>query len=498
MLDLVVPTADIWALVFSFLILCGFVGLAEWLRSVGVSVGRTRSMVHVAVCLFVAATPLVFSGPVPVYGLAGAFVIGNAAARSQGWWASIHAARSESWGTVTLPLAVFPALAATWSVAEPRVVVLQSAFLVLGIADPLASTMGSRSGRRTFLGDATRAGSLVFFGSATVITGVVLFAAGAWSPERVVMTAVGVALVTTVTEAVSRRGWDNLCIVLAVVLVMTPLHEGMLSLPDFGFGLLIGIVFGVSAWWWRALDASGAVGGGLFAASLVAFGGWAWAAPGFVFFILSSGLSQLSGEAGDGDATEEREDDGRTIRQVLANGGIAWGLLSVFVVLSPGWPALQASLYVGFLGALAAAAADTWATEVGARMSSRPRSLRTLHPVDPGTSGAVSLIGTLAAIVGAASVAGASVIAGGAPVLRIWPEASLVVIAGGAGMFADSLAGATVEGIYQGSPGKAEVDSTKTTPPPARGWPWIDNEVVNLIGTSTGALVAVVLHLALY
>lgn len=495
MLDLAMSIADRWALVLSFLLLLGLIGLAEGLRSVGVAVDRTRSMVHVAVCLFVATTPLVFSNPIPVYGLAAAFVVVNAAARSQGWWAGIHAARSDSWGTVTLPLAVVPALAATWSVADGRIFILQTAFVLLGSADPLASIAGDWWGRRTMVGDATWIGSLVFFGSSAVITGAGLLATRAWSPENVLAPAAGVALVAAAAEAVSRRGWDNLSIILAVVLVMTPLHEGMLSLPSFGFGLLVAIAFGASAWWVRALDPSGAVGGGLFAAMLVALGGWAWAAPGFVFFLLSSALSQLPGEAAVSELRGERESDGRTIRQVLANGGVAWGLLSVSVVLAPEWTALRTSLYVGFLGALATAAADTWATEVGSRMSSRPRLLHTLEPVHSGTSGAVSLIGTLAAIAGAASVAGASAIAGGAAELRSGLEVALIVTAGGAGMLVDSLAGATVEGANQGPRGTTEVEPSETTVP-VRGGSRIDNEVVNLIGTSAGAAVAVLLFLS--
>ena len=38
----------------------------------------------------------------PVYGLAAVFTVINAAARSQRWWAGIHEARPQSWGTVVL------------------------------------------------------------------------------------------------------------------------------------------------------------------------------------------------------------------------------------------------------------------------------------------------------------------------------------------------------------------------------------------------------------
>ena len=53
-------------------------------------------------------------------------------------------------------------------------------------------------------------------------------------------------------------------------------------------------------------------------------------------------------------------------------------------------------------GALAAVNADTWSTELGVLSSGRPRLITSLKPVEKGTSGGVSLVGTLAALAGAA------------------------------------------------------------------------------------------------
>src|SRR5690606_26955345 len=54
---------------------------------------------------------------------------------------------------------------------------------------------------------------------------------------------------------------------------------------------------------------------------------------------------------------------------------------------------------------LASANADTWATELGVLWRQPPRSLWTWQTVPPGTSGAVSLGGLLAAMAGALVVA---------------------------------------------------------------------------------------------
>ncbi|QXD15722.1 DUF92 domain-containing protein [Rhodocaloribacter litoris] len=152
-----------------------------------------------------------------------------------------------------------------------------------------------------------------------------------------------------------------------------------------------GLVFGWLAWRLRFLDASGAVAGGLFGACLLGLGGTAWVVPALVFFVTSSLLSKVGRRRKAAPARRSAKGDVRDAGQVLANGAVAWGLLL--------WAALDPSprWYAGFVGALAAAAADTWATEVGTLLGRQPRLITSGRRVPPGTSGAVSWPGTLAA-----------------------------------------------------------------------------------------------------
>src|SRR5690606_2769225 len=87
--------------------------------------------------------------------------------------------------------------------------------------------------------------------------------------------------------------------------------------------------------------------------------------------------------------------------QVAANGGLG-ALLAVAHALLPGeaWP------WMAFAGAMAAVNADTWATELGVLNPTPPRLVTSGKPVERGTSGAVSVGGSLAALAGAALVAG--------------------------------------------------------------------------------------------
>ncbi len=465
----------------------GLVAIGEALRHWGVAVRTTRRFVHAGVSLFVAATPFLFARPLPVYGLAGVFALLNAAARSADWWGSIHRARPQSWGTVALPLSVPPALAATWSVSPDRILAFQAAYLVLGLADPIASWVGEQTTERGEDRGSTVSGCLAFAGTAGVLLVLVLAAQTPWSIGRLGTAVIGTTLVATGVEAVCRRGWDNVFIVCAVLLVLVPLQAGALGVSQLAGGIGLGAAFGGVAYGAGALDERGAATGGLFAASLVGLGGWAWIVPGLVFFGLSSALTALNSErrSAAGEASPRR-----TQAQVLANGGVAWAALAVVAVAPGGLSGVSTGGYAAFVGALSAAAADTWATELGMVAGPPPWSLRSFGRVPAGTSGAVSLVGSGAAVLGAASVAGAAVLADGALSGHAGRDAALLVGAGLAGMLADSAAGAFLQAQYRSAAGHwVETPPTPETDP-VRGWAGIGNNIVNLLGTSVGGLTA--------
>ncbi len=83
----------------------------------------------------------------------------------------------------------------------------------------------------------------------------------------------------------------------------------------------------------------------------------------------------------------KRKHKPRTFKQVLANGFIP-ALLSFFD-------------YHLFLSSLCAVLSDTWSSETGISFSKNAYSLKGLKKVNPGTSGAVSFIGTLMGLIGA-------------------------------------------------------------------------------------------------
>ncbi len=188
----------------------------------------------------------------------------------------------------------------------------------------------------------------------------------------------------------------------------------------------------------------------------------------FAFFLSSTWLTPGGGR--------------RTAVQVAANGGVA----AAAALLSRAAPLWMAA----FAGALAAAAADTWSTEIGGRSRSAPRLITTGAAVPPGTSGGVTWLGTAGGAAGAAFIAAAAALLG-----LVGPRAAVFVAAGGfAGALADSVLGATVQARYRcHACGAVSETRRHGCPEPgvlAAGLSWMTNDTVNLAATLTGAAVA--------
>ena len=259
---------------------------------------------------------------------------------------------------------------------------------------------------------------------------------------------------------------------------MPLLHQ---SLPaQMLLGILLAAAVAALAYRVGALTRGGAGAAWGVGAVIFGVGGWAWAAALLTFFGTSTALSRW--RRGAKEALGYEKGGRRDAGQVLANGGMA-ALCALLPLVFPAFGASHAHLL--FLAALAAANADTWATEIGSALGGRPHDLRTGRPAASGTSGAVSLPGTLAAL-------------GGAALLGLFAsdEAGwgVVTAAGIAGSFLDSLLGATVQARWL-DPLRPGLFTERPQPgPPGRGLRGINNDVVNALCTVGAAGLALCLQ----
>ena len=261
-------------------------------------------------------------------------------------------------------------------------------------------------------------------------------------------------------------------------------------------GLALSGAIGLLAYKRRSLTRGGALGAIATGTSIVGLGGWSWGLSLVYFFVSSTLLSHFREREKTHVAADKfSKGSQRDLTQVAANGGLA----SLYAVAagSTDSEALRETLQAGFVGALATATADTWATELGVLSSARPRLLTTGLPVAPGTSGGITPLGSASSAVGAFTSGLVFWIARGLG----RPLAALPFIAllsGLAGSACDSLLGATVQVMYFCPLCQCEterlVHSCGTRTQPLRGLHWCTNDVVNFFATLAGSLVAIVLH----
>jgi uncharacterized protein (TIGR00297 family) len=263
-------------------------------------------------------------------------------------------------------------------------------------------------------------------------------------------------------------------------------------------GFCLSLVVALLAYRTRSLSRSGVVGALLTGTLTLGFGGWAWGLALIAFFISSSLLTRWRKERKAAMEALSAKGGQRDLGQALANGGLA-AVLAVLSALLP-HPAWAAA----FAGALAAATADTWATEVGTLSPVPPRRITTGEQVVPGTSGGITRRGMLAATAGATFLGAAFCLLHRAECTWIgwpcppsaaahWTVVLLALVGGLAGNLVDSLLGATWQGIYR-CPRCGKETERRThcggSTVPLRGYPWLSNDGVNLTATLVGAAVA--------
>ena len=280
----------------------------------------------------------------------------------------------------------------------------------------------------------------------------------------------------------SKLAWESKLVLLAVLPfagadVVLQTHLWATQMPAVAISTLgLSLILALVVLKLRAATPGGAFAGAAITASLifstevVPYRPWQTALiPVLAVSLLAHFATRLGREQKERMGTAEKR-HGRTASQVAANLGvaaIASNPLAQSWLTGVGWftraTTVPMPLFAVALAALAEAAADTVSSEVGQVLGGQPRMITTLRPVEPGTDGGVSPIGTLAGVAAAAIVALAGTLALRGDLSMFW-----IACAGGLfGLFFDSLLGATLE---------------------RRGW--LNNDAVNFLSTASAAALA--------
>jgi uncharacterized protein (TIGR00297 family) len=151
----------------------------------------------------------------------------------------------------------------------------------------------------------------------------------------------------------------------------------------------------------RSVDVSGAIGGFVLGAILILFGGGPLYLVLLAFFILGTVTTKIGYRRKAARGLAQEKGGRRGFSHAFANVGVAAILATCSAAALPHWSVI---LWMAAAAALATAAADTTASEVGQLLGRRTFLPLTFRPVPVGTEGAISVEGTVAGVIAGAVV----------------------------------------------------------------------------------------------
>ena len=251
-------------------------------------------------------------------------------------------------------------------------------------------------------------------GDAFLLGGTVGDAGAAGVPESLSFLVIGCLVATTaaaLAESLDTKADDNIVVpvvggaVLWVATLVDPLASPAGPTGSWPAVWLTGVAITVPitgvAYIARAVDRSGAVAGVLLATVLYAYAAW----PGLVMLgglmVVGTGVTRLGYARKEALGVAEGRGGRRGIGSVVANAGA--GVAFAFLA---GVTPYSGAFTLAMVAAFATALFDTTATEFGQAFGGRHVLVSTWRAVPEGTPGGVSVVGTMAGVLGATVLAG--------------------------------------------------------------------------------------------
>jgi uncharacterized protein (TIGR00297 family) len=202
---------------------------------------------------------------------------------------------------------------------------------------------------------------------------------------------------------------------------------------------------------------------------VVVWGTLGWRGYGVVmfYFLVGSAVTRIGMAQKEAEGIAEKRGGARGPENVWGSAFAATICAIAVAAISWGWldPSWKSLLLLGYVASFTTKLADTTASEVGKAYGKSTFLITTLQPVARGTEGAISLEGTLAGIVGGVLI---SLVAYSVGLITL-NGVIICTIAAFVATNLESVIGATLQ---------SDLD-------------WLSNELVNVINTIIGAVVAI-------
>jgi uncharacterized protein (TIGR00297 family) len=379
-------------------------------------------------------------------------------------------------GIVIYPFAVLSLLI----VFPRRPDIVAAAWGILAVGDGMATLVGRGVGGRRWPWnpEKTIAGTAAFAIAASLAGAVLAWwvrpAVPSTPPLLFAFVVPAVAALTAAfVETIPVRLDDNISVTASAAAALSlgafvcaryavqPFAAEPISLPLVSAAVLTNLGVAAAGYAARTVSLSGAVCGAIIGIAIFVALGWQGWTLLLVTFIAASVATRTGRARKELLGIAEERGGRRGAGNAIANTGIA----AVSAVLA-GLDVHAGAARLAFVAALVAGGSDTIASEIGKAYGRRTWSVTSVSRVPPGTSGAMSLEGTIAGVLGATALGALAIGLG----LLEPGSLAVVVIAATIGAFLESWLGATLE-----EPGI------------------LNNDLLNFINTAAAAVAAVIL-----
>lgn len=352
--------------------------------------------------------------------------------------------------------------------------------LIMAYGDGFAAVVGQKWGRIhpfKFASNKTLAGSLTVGVAAFIVTIISLLVFQGTGTLKTVSIpiAVFIALLTSIIsifiEATGENGCDNLSLPIGSGLFATLLLQ--FNSPGLFVYMIASLTILIIAYKLKSITPDGMVAAFFTSITLYALGGVWISTSLLVFFILGSIVSKLKNERKVRAELLQEDSGARNWKQVLANSVPA----CIIVWLAYIYPEKQLILFPAF-AVFAAAAADTFSSEIGMMSKGKVFNILTGKPISSGLSGGVTWLGLGAGLLGSILLSLFALPQFG------WIGVFYISILGFIGTILDSVIGIALQRKYIGLDGQLQDKATSPYEKPIKGLKIITNNAVNFITLS--------------